>query len=85
MKRALRAVKMGRHQVLQEDLEESVEVVIAGYQRKGAVISQREKINNCLPRNWTCACCSKTNRICTSTQNNNNTSYFWSTWIYNAS
>ena len=40
---ALRAVKMGRHQVLQEDLEESVEVVIAGYQRKGAVISQREK------------------------------------------
>lgn len=40
---ALRAVKMGRHQVLQEDLEESVEVVIAGYQRKGAVISQKEK------------------------------------------
>ena len=40
---ALRAVKMGRHEVLQEDLEESVEVVIAGYQRKGAVISQREK------------------------------------------
>ena len=37
---ALRAVKMGRHQVLQEDLEESVEVVIAGYQRKGAVISK---------------------------------------------
>ncbi|MGM9531729.1 ATP-dependent zinc metalloprotease FtsH [Intestinibacter sp.] len=40
---ALRAVKMGRHEVLQEDLEESVEVVIAGYQRKGAVISQKEK------------------------------------------
>lgn len=40
---ALRAVKMGRKEVLQEDLEESVEVVIAGYQRKGAVISQREK------------------------------------------
>ena len=40
---ALRAVKMGRREVLQEDLEESVEVVIAGYQRKGAVISQREK------------------------------------------
>ena len=40
---ALRAVKMGRQEVLQEDLQESVEVVIAGYQRKGAVISQREK------------------------------------------
>lgn len=40
---ALRAVKLGRQQVSQSDLEESVEVVIAGYQRKGAVISQREK------------------------------------------
>ncbi|QWT55979.1 ATP-dependent zinc metalloprotease FtsH [Christensenella sp. MSJ-20] len=40
---ALRAVRCGRHAVAQEDLEESVEVVIAGYQRKGAVISGREK------------------------------------------
>ncbi len=40
---ALRAVKLGRSLVSQNDLEESVEVVIAGYQRKGAVISQKEK------------------------------------------
>ena len=40
---ALRAVRMGRSQVVQEDLEESVEVVIAGAQRKGAVISPEEK------------------------------------------
>ena len=40
---ALRAVRMGRACVNQTDLEESVEVVIAGYQRKGAVISEREK------------------------------------------
>jgi cell division protease FtsH len=40
---ALRAVRMGRKEVIQEDLEESVEVVIAGAQRKGAVISQEEK------------------------------------------
>src|SRR5690554_4408358 len=40
---ALRAVKCGRHLVEQSDLEEAVEVVIAGYQRKGAVISPREK------------------------------------------
>lgn len=40
---ALRAVKDGRMRVSQNDLEESVEVVIAGYQRKGAVISQKEK------------------------------------------
>ncbi|HVJ50094.1 ATP-dependent zinc metalloprotease FtsH [Desulfitobacterium sp.] len=40
---ALRAVKYGRARVNQSDLEESVEVVIAGYQRKGAVISQKEK------------------------------------------
>ena len=40
---ALRAVRQGRTLVLQEDLEESVETVIAGYQRKGAVINEREK------------------------------------------
>ena len=40
---ALRAVRMGRREVIQEDLEESVEVVIAGAQRKGAVISPEEK------------------------------------------
>jgi len=40
---ALRAVRNGRSYVNQSDLEESVEVVIAGYQRKGAVISPKEK------------------------------------------
>ena len=40
---ALRAVRMGRGIVLQEDLEESVEVVIAGYQRKDASVSENEK------------------------------------------
>ena len=40
---ALRAVRNGRNLVSQSDLEESVEVVIAGYQRKNAVISQQEK------------------------------------------
>ncbi len=40
---ALRAVKMKRTCVEQGDLEECIEVVIAGYQRKGAVISPEEK------------------------------------------
>ena len=40
---ALRAVRCGRSAVSQEDLEESVEVVIAGYQRKSAVIPQKER------------------------------------------
>lgn len=40
---ALRAVRGGRKTVSQSDLEESVEVVIAGYQRKNAVISPKEK------------------------------------------
>lgn len=40
---ALRAVREGKERMTQEDLEESVEVVIAGYQRKGAVISPKEK------------------------------------------
>ena len=40
---ALRAVRMDRDKVSQTDLEESVEVILAGYQRKGAVISKEEK------------------------------------------
>ncbi len=40
---ALRAVREGHEFVTQDDLMESVETVIAGYQRKGAVISEREK------------------------------------------
>ena len=40
---ALRAVRMNRNYVIQSDLEESVEVVIAGYQRKNAVISSADK------------------------------------------
>lgn len=40
---ALRAVRMGRNVVKQEDLQESVETVIAGYQRKNAVLSPYEK------------------------------------------
>ena len=40
---ALRAVRMGRDTVTQDDLMESVETVIAGYQRKNAVLSEHEK------------------------------------------
>ncbi len=40
---ALRAVRMGRERVTQADLEESVETVIAGYQRKNAVMSEKER------------------------------------------
>lgn len=40
---ALRAVRMGRRVVCQADLEESVETVIAGYQRKDAAVSENEK------------------------------------------
>ncbi len=40
---ALRAVRNGRSIVNQSDLEESIEVVIAGYQKKNAVLSDQEK------------------------------------------
>lgn len=40
---ALRAVRAGRMVVTEADLEESVEVVIAGYQKKNAVLSDQEK------------------------------------------
>lgn len=40
---ALRAVRQGRKEISQGDLEESIEVIIAGYQRKGKAISQKER------------------------------------------
>ena len=40
---ALRAVRQNRNAVTQADLEESIEVVIAGYQKKNAVLSDKEK------------------------------------------
>ena len=40
---ALRAVRGGRDQVTQNDLEESIEVVIAGYQKKNAILTDHEK------------------------------------------
>ena len=40
---ALRAVRFGRRRVTQEDLQESVEVVIAGEKRKSTVLSEHEK------------------------------------------
>lgn len=40
---ALRAVREGRNRMTQEDLEASVDVILAGYERKNAVISQKEK------------------------------------------
>ncbi len=41
---ALRAVRNGRTIVNEADLEESIEVVIAGYQKKNAILSSREKL-----------------------------------------
>ena len=41
---ALRAVRMHRRFVTQEDLEESIEVVIAGYQKKNAILTDKEKM-----------------------------------------
>ena len=40
---ALRAVRSGRKVVTQADLEESIEVVIAGYQKKNAILTDKEK------------------------------------------
>ncbi|WP_304152517.1 ATP-dependent zinc metalloprotease FtsH [Megamonas hypermegale] len=40
---ALRAVRENRNKVMQSDLEESIEVVIAGYQKKNAILTDKEK------------------------------------------
>lgn len=41
---ALRAVRQGRNKVQQQDLMESIEVVIAGYQKKNKILSDKEKL-----------------------------------------
>ena len=41
---ALRAVRQGRKAATQADLEESIETVIAGYQKKNAILTDREKM-----------------------------------------
>ena len=41
---ALRTVKMNRAYVTQEDMEESIETVIAGYQKKNKILSNKEKL-----------------------------------------
>ena len=41
---ALRTVREGRNTVTQADLEESIEVVIAGYQKKNAILTDKEKL-----------------------------------------
>ena len=41
---ALRAVREGRNTVTQKDLEESIEVVFAGYQKKNAILTDEEKL-----------------------------------------
>ena len=41
---ALRAVRSGRNRASQADLEESIEVVIAGYQKKNAILTDKEKM-----------------------------------------
>lgn len=41
---ALRAVKYGRDEVTQEDLEHAVEITIAGYEKKSAVITEEDKL-----------------------------------------
>ena len=65
---ALLAVKDNRQQVEQKDLEEAIETVMAGYQRKGAVSQPRRAQDRLLPRNWTCAGCGPSKGFCTRTQ-----------------
>ena len=57
---ALHAVRCGRKFATQADLMESVEVVIAGYQKKNRILSDKEK--TFLSRGWSCTgCCHATN------------------------
>ena len=81
---ALRAVRNGRTTVQQADLEESIEVVIAGYQKKNAIMTDRREEGCCLSRNRTCAGCGYADRVCSCSEDNDYTSYIGSSGIYNA-
>ena len=72
---ALRAVRMGRKRVTTSDLEESVETVIAGAQKKNKVISADEKKIIAYHRNRTCTGGCNADKLGSGSTNNDNTAH----------
>ena len=80
---ALRAVRDNREYVTQADLEESIEVVIAGYQRK-IPSSQIRKESGGISRDRTCSGGSKADKFCSCPEDHHCSPYFRRSWLYHA-
>ena len=68
----------------QADFEESIEVVIAGYQKKNRVLSNKEKLIVSYHEIGHALVAAKQTEFCTGTQNYDYTTYFRCSWIYDA-
>ena len=77
---ALRAVRDGRRFATQADLEESIEVVIAGYQKKSRVLSEKEK----LIVSYHEVGHALADELRTGTQNHDHSPYQRCAWLYHA-
>ena len=75
---------MDRKFATQADFEESIEVVIAGYQKKNRVLSNKEKLIVSYHEIGHALVAANTDRFCTGTQNYDYSTNFRCTWIYDA-
>ena len=68
----------------QADFEESIEVVIAGYQKKNRVLSNKEKLIVSYHESRTCTGRCEADRVRTGPQDHDHPSYFRCAWIHHA-
>ena len=81
---ALRAVRDGRRFATQADLEESIEVVIAGYQKKSRVLSEKEKLIVSYHEVGHAPCRRPADELRTGTQDHDHSPYQRCAWLYHA-
>ena len=81
---ALRAVRDGRKFATQADFEESIEVVIAGYQKKNRVLSNKEKLIVSYHEVGHALVAAKADGFCSGSQDYHYSPYLRSSWIHHA-
>ena len=84
MRLRLRAVRNNRKFVTEADLEESIEVVIAGYQKKNAVLSTKEKLVVAYHEIGHALVAAKADKFCSGAEDYNYSKDIRRTWIYDA-
>lgn len=81
---ALRAVRDNRKFVTQEDLEESIEVVIAGYQKKNAILTDKEKRIVAYHEIGHALVAAKQTKFCTGSEDYHCSQNVGGSWLYDA-